>query len=734
MRRRFAIGVVASGLTLTSPAALLAASASKDQPVLFTADRLDYDDKNSVVTATGHVEISQQTVRTVPNRPPVTEERILTADSVIYFEKTGVVSATGHVVILEPTGDVLFADHVELTNDMRDGIISDFRMLMSDNARVAAVSGKRENGVETEMQKAVYSPCELCREKPDRPPLWQLRAQKIVHNQDTHDIQYYDAYMDIFGIPILYTPYISMPDPTVKRRSGFLAPTYGNTDGIGFMYGQPYYIVLAPYEDLVLRPIITQLQGPVFATEFRERFNNGEMDLSGSVTQADFTNSSNTVEHNKLRGNIEGTGRFDLDDEWRTGFDLARASDDTYLARYNFRGDNILTTDGFLEGFDGRNYASIAGYTWQGLRPGDDVATTPLVAPMLDYNFVSQPNNHGAYFIADTNFVSLTRLTGTDSHRVSLRGAWHLPYTGAGGDVFEATIQTEGDVYYADHVPDPSNPNGTNGLSGVTGRFLPQLELSWRYPLARFYKTQREVIEPIAAIVVGPNGSNPDKIPNEDSQSIEFDDSNLFSLNPFPGVDRVEGGQRIDYGLNTGIYGENGGSVTGFLGQSYRLTSTSIFNTGSGLEDQFSDFVGNVRYSPGDYYDVLYRFRLSKDNLDPRLSELTINAGPPNLRFSGTYVFISEESGTSTPNFSTRTEVHASISSKLNDYWSVQVATTQDLTGSGSLQDQFNITYKDECFTMIGTYLRRDFSNAEIQPGNTFLVQFVFKNLGQIRS
>ena len=337
MRRGFAIGVVASGLTLTSPAALLAASASKDQPILFTADRLDYDDKNSVVTAIGHVEISQQTVRNVPKGPPVVEERILTADSVIYFEKTGVVSATGHVVILEPTGDVVFADHVELTNDMRDGIINDFRMLMSDNARVAAASGKRENGVETEMQKAVYSPCDLCREKPDRPPLWQLRSRKIVHNQDTHDIQYYDAYMDIFGIPILYTPYLSMPDPTVKRRSGFLAPTYGNSSDLGFMFGLPYYIVVAPSEDLTLRPIVTQNQGPVFAGQFRERFDHGEMELSGSVTQADFTNSSNTVEHNKLRGNIEGTGRFDLDDEWRTGFDLARASDDTYLARYNFR-------------------------------------------------------------------------------------------------------------------------------------------------------------------------------------------------------------------------------------------------------------------------------------------------------------------------------------------------------------------------------------------------------------
>lgn len=179
---------------------------------------------------------------------------------------------------------------------------------------------------------------------------------------------------------------------------------------------------------------------------------------------------------------------------------------------------------------------------------------------------------------------------------------------------------------------------------------------------------------------------------------------------------------------------KTGAASPAFFGQSYRLTSTSVFNTGSGLEDQLSDFVGNVRYSPGGYYDILYRFRLSKDNLEPRLSELTVNAGPPKLHFAGTYIFISQESSSSNPGFSARTEVTASVSSKLNDYWSVQAGTVQDLTGSGSLQDQFNITYKDECFTMIGTYLRRDFNNREIQPGNTFLVQFVFKNLGQIRS
>jgi LPS-assembly protein len=728
MRRVLAIGIVALGLTLATPAAVQA-QASKDQPVLVSADRVSYDQDKSIVTASGHVEVSQTTTIET-NGQIAQEERVLLADNVIYNEKTGVISASGHVSLLEPSGVVTFAEYVELTNDMKEGVVRDLRMRLSDNSRLAAASASRRGGVVTEMNKAVYSPCEICSEKPERAPLWQLRADKVVHNQNTHDIKYYDAFLDIYGFPIMYTPYLSHPDPTVKRRSGFLAPTYGSSSQLGFLFGLPYYVVVDQSEDILLRPIVTENQGAVFSGQYRKRFTHGNLDLSGSVTQADFTNSSNTVKHDVVRGHVFGKGRFDLSDTWRTGFDLARASDDTYLSRYNFPAQNVLTTRGFLEGFDRRNYASIEAYTFQGLRPTDNANTTPLIAPTIDYNYSGDPNSRGAYFTFDTNFLSLTRRTGVDSHRLSLRGGWHLPYIAEHGDVFEATITTQADAYYVDNVPDPSRPG--SGLNGVTGRFFPQLGLSWRYPLARVYKTQRQLIEPIAALVIGPNGSNPDKIPNEDSQSFEFDDSDLFKLSRFPGLDRVESGQRLDFGLNTGLYDKGGGSLTAFLGESFRLRRPSAFTTGSGLEDRLSDIVGRLHFVPGGYYDFLYRFRLDKDTLQPRRNEITMSAGPPLLRFTGDYIFLSEESGIG--GFSKREEVSGRLTSKLTDYWTVGGQTVQNLSGGGTLAYQFDATYEDECFSLIGTFVRREFTDREIRPSNTILFRFVFKHLGEVKT
>ena len=462
MRRAIAIGIVALALTLATPgpgqAALInaphalkgeGAKETKNEPVLLTADKVEYSQDQSIVTASGHVEASQG-------------DRVLLADTVSYNQKTGVVTASGHVSLLEPTGEVVFADYAELTNDMKDGIIHDLKIRLSDNSRMAAAGGRREGGVVTEMRKGVFSPCDVCKDQPKKPPLWQLRADKIVHNNETHDIKYYDAFLDMYGLPVLYTPYMSMPDPTVKRRTGFLAPSYGNSSDLGFIAGLPYYIVLDDSSDVTVRPIITEKQGPVLASEYRQRFTHGALDLQGSITEADFTDSSGTVEHNDLRGHIFGKGRFDLDNMWRTGFDLARASDDTYLARYNFTyPDNVLTTRGFLEGYDNRNYASLESYLFQGLRPTDTAKTTPLVAPLMNYNYFGYPNSHGAYFTLDTNLMSLSRVTGVDSNRISLKGGWHLPYTGEGGDVFEATIMTQGDLYYVSDVPDPGNP-GSN--------------------------------------------------------------------------------------------------------------------------------------------------------------------------------------------------------------------------------------------------------------------------------
>src|SRR3546814_116661 len=136
-------------------------------PILITADELTYDETNGLVVAAGNVEISQS-------------DRVLLADKVTYDINADVVTAEGNVTLIQPGGDTVSAEFVELTGDLKEGFIRDIRVLLADNTRIAAASGTRTGGNRTEFSTGVFSPCELCRDDPTRPPLWQLKANEEI--------------------------------------------------------------------------------------------------------------------------------------------------------------------------------------------------------------------------------------------------------------------------------------------------------------------------------------------------------------------------------------------------------------------------------------------------------------------------------------------------------------------------------------------------------------------------
>jgi len=191
-----------------------------EAPVLISADELQYDQEFGLTVAKGHVELDQA-------------DQILLADTVTYNQRTDTVTASGHVSLLQPSGDIVFADFVELSDDMRDGFVKDIRLLLSDRSRLAGNTGRRVNGTRTEIRRAVYSPCELCQDDPRQPPVWQIKAEDVVHDKDLQIVEYHDATMEIDGVPVLWSPYFSHPDPSVKRASGFLVPSMGFSNTLG---------------------------------------------------------------------------------------------------------------------------------------------------------------------------------------------------------------------------------------------------------------------------------------------------------------------------------------------------------------------------------------------------------------------------------------------------------------------------------------------------------------------
>jgi LPS-assembly protein len=698
-----------TALLVIAAGASAAQDTDKLAPLLFTADELTHDRELGIVTARGNVEITRN-------------DRTLLADTISYNERENIVSASGHVTLMEPDGVVLFAEFMELTGDFKDGIIRGIRIRLSDNARIAASGARRSAGLRTEMRNAVYSPCDKCASATGDPPLWQIKAARVVHDQEKRVIEYTDAWMEIAGIPVMYTPYFSHPDPTVKRKTGFLTPRVGGSTSLGTSISTPYFVAIAPNRDATITPTLMTKEGLLLEGEYRELHRDWLFEARGSITYDS---------ENEIRGHVDAFLRHDVNDTWRWGADIKRSTDDTFLRRYRIGSESSLNTRLFAEAFRGRDYASADAYLFQGLRASDDPGTTPIVFPMLELNHVGGPGKFGETTSLDASLLVLTRTDGTDTRRLSLRGGIGKPLYGMFGDVIELSATLRGDLYhYASH-PIKGDTGGFD--TGFEGRIYPLLSAGWRLPLTRRHGANiTEILEPAVAVFASPNMGNSSTIPNEDSIEQEFDETNLFQPNKFTGLDRVEFSTRISYGLRWGVHGAKGGSTSFFIGQRYRIRKDDSFPDGSGLEDHFSDLVARVRVQPGRNLRLAYKTRIDKNDLSPRRTELNLTAGAPALNLQTNYVFFDRQEGSE---FGGREELSGQVAARLDRLWRTAFSTRYDLEGDGDLRSVgLNFTYECECFIFDISLQRQFYQDRDLKPSDSIFFRLTFKTLGEVRT
>ncbi|MDR3530830.1 MAG: LPS assembly protein LptD [Rhodopila sp.] len=693
-----------------------------DQPVTFTADEVDYDKDKSLVTATGHVEAWQN-------------GHVMRADKITFDRNTGVAAATGHVVLLEPDGEVMFADYAEMQNNMNDGILKDMRALLQQNGKLAANGAQRTGGQINELSKVVYTTCNLCAKDPTRPPLWQIRASSAVQDQEHKKIEYTDATLEMYGIPVAYFPYFWHADPSVKRESGLLPPVVGNSSAIGFFYGQPYYIVLDDQSDATLLPMITTRAGPQLDIEYRRRFNDGTLLLN---TSAGYINDS-------PQGSFAGTGQFNFDDTWRWGFTVNRASSTDYVRDFHLTeglsGDpNILMSQFYVEGFGEGSYTRLDSKVYQGLTSAINSSALPIVLPRYTYSYVGTPDSLGGRLSVTTGAFNIIRSEGTNTRRGALTVDYERPFTGLLGDQWKITLHGDAEAYDASEFTGLPNYGPTNNVG--TARALPQMAVDFRWPFARnsgAWGTQ--IIEPIAQLVVAPQvgDSQLRRYPNEDSLDFEFTDANLFGFNHHSGTDVLDGGVRANVALH-GAWYLGGTTFDGLIGQSYRTTKDDVYPVGSGLRDQVSDIVARASFSPTQWLDLTYRTRLDKDTLATHFSDAVATVGVEKFRISGGYIYTNTNPYSyydqpapppaGNPYYFPRNEITLAVSSKWGDYRFNGYAR-RDLATNQMVMIGADAIYEDECFILDLKLYRRYTSINGDSGSTTVLFLLTFKTIGQ---
>jgi LPS-assembly protein len=696
------------------------ASISQDTPVTFTADEVEYDRERGIVTARGRVEAWQG-------------ERFLRADEFSYDRNTGVVRVRGNVELQDPDGQVLFADEAELRDRLRDGVLQGVRALLAANGRLAATAGRRTGGVINELARVVYSPCNLCPEEPTAPPLWQVQARRAIQDKETERITYRDAQLRFFGWPVLYTPYLSHPDPSAPRATGFLFPTIGGTRFLGGFVETPYFWAIDQSSDLTIRPIFATRQAPNLGLEYRKLFNFGEISANGSVGWFDESEAGGTGRA-AFGGHIFSRGRFSVDENWRVGFDLNRATSELYLRTYRYEYRRVLTSQAFAEGFWGtERYVRADSRAYQGLRPTDDNSRIPFVLPNLFYEQAPREKVLGGFLTADANVVSIYRQIGSQSQRLATRLRWERPEIGRLGEVWTLRAQGEALGYYArgqDQVPaNVSVPDGTQGVGNL------RAALDWRWPLVRDAGIWgHQMIEPRVQFVTGPNTGRQTTVPNEDSVDFEFTDANLFALNRFTGRDRQEGGSRVDAALGGAWNFRNGGQVEGLIGRSFAFSDTR-WNPypQSGLDKRASDYVARLRVAPVPWFETIGRVRtLGEQPLNTSFVDTiaSVSFGPVSV--SAGY-FESPPLPYLIPS-RTRREVGAGFGARIGEYWRISVSGSYDLKLDRAALVQGAAGYEDECFIIEGRFVRRfaEQVTGTAYPGNTLvLMRIGFKTLGE---
>jgi len=688
-----------------------------EAPFLLSADQMIHDSDLGQVTAKGNVEISSA-------------GRVLLADSVSYNQRDGVVTASGNLTLMEPGGEVIFAEHLQLSEDLTEGFIESIRILLTDKSRFAANGARRQGANRLEMTKAVYSPCEICREHPDRAPLWQLKAVRVIHHRDDHEIEYRNATLEVYGVPIAYTPYFRHADPLTPRKSGFLAPEFGSSSELGTTIQVPYFWAIDRQRDLTLAPIVATEEGVVLTGEYRALTSRGGYEGEASLTYTDERNDRNEKLDDKVfRGHIDALGRFGIDETWRWGFDLSRTTDDTYLSRYGFDDEDTLTTSLFVEGFRGRHYMAASAYSFQGLEIEDDSGTTPLVAPLLEYAVVVEPDRLPGRLYMDASAVSIYREDDFDSRRFSADGLWQLPHVGSAGDVYTLSAGLGLDVYWLNGFTPTGQAAGAVDSNGIEARLRPMAALEWRFPFVRRSHSVRQVIEPVAQMILTPYGGNPKEIPNEDSRSLEFDETNLFSLGRFPGHDRVESGPRANLGLKASLFGASGGYTTLTMGQVFRVRDDDTFAEQSGLDDHRSDYVMALTVAPSSFFDLTNRLRLDRNKFSLRRNEIYFSIGPKFLRFSTSYVALEREQ--TSDELAAREELFNALRWQIGQRWIATAESRRDLRDDGQqIRSGVGIQYLDECigFSLIA---ERSFTrDRDVEPSTSIKFRFLLQNLG----
>lgn len=675
-------------------------SRAQSGDVVLLADQVLVQQGGDTLVATGNVEALHQGTR-------------LTASTIIYDRSNNTLDIQGPLRITQPNGDVLTATQAQLDQGFRNGLLESARFVLDEQLQIASARAARVQGRYTAMSQVAATSCQVC--GTEGPPLWAIRATRVVHDAEERQIYFDNAQLRVLGVPVFFIPRMRLPDPTLERARGFLIPELKTSTLLGFGIKLPYFIPIGDHADLTLTPFVSPITRTL-ELRYRQAFRTGDITVNGAI-------SRDNLQSGEARGLFFAEGVFRLPRDFRLSFDIEAVSDEAYLNDYNSdfkkdRLDSAIT----LSRTKRNSFFSTGLIHYESLTDGENNATQPTIIGDLRYNRRYFPKRiggevrlgfqiHAHYRYSDTDVDGPDAdsvVDGRDVGRANLDLSWRDRWTLPGG--VRAGVLTQ---VWVDHFQVAQDAASETDYTEVT----PAASLELRWPLIKQTASgARVLLEPVAQ--VGWIGGERSGVPNDESTRVEFDEGNLLSLSRFPAADRRERGLIGAAGLRWMRQDPDGWRAALTLGRVWRDDPDADLSRSSGQDSQTSDwlFAGQFAHRTG----IQLLARGLYDSVETRFTKAEMRANVTRDRYAlgASYILLTTDS--LEDRFDAQSQWRLNGRYNIDRNWTATSNTRYDIAEGQFLMAGVGAEYRNECVAVNFSVSRSFASSTNLEPSTDF--------------
>ena len=476
-----------------------------------------------------------------------------------------------------------------------------------NDPRFKGLSSSSDNGITT-INKGVFTSCK----KNDDCPPWTIQADKIIYDENKKQINYDNAIVKIYDIPVLYFPKFFHPGPSVKRQSGFLVPHINNSNILGSSLQIPYFYVLSDNKDFTFKPTLFDKNIFMLQNEYRQQ--NKKSFFITDLNIVDGYKSKNSNEKNTLT-HLFSKYEMDLDFEnfveSSLNISLQKVNNDTYLKIFD---SNIVNTDLKPDNFDtltsdinlnleNENFDLNAGFTAYENLSKQNSDRYQYVLPYYDFSKSFFENNNFASF----NFLSQGDNILKDTNSLRSRMINNIKIQSY--DYF-SEIGFKNNFNYHLKNTISAGKNNVEYDSSPHVKLMNVFEFASSFPLYNIGENYIDNLNPKISLRI-----NPSDMKTYKNEIRQINNDNIFDIDRLGLIDTLESGNSLTLGVD--YKKEEIDNINKYfelkLGTVLRAKSNNNIPSNSTIDKKNSNYFGKITNNFNDNIDLNYEFSVNHD-------------------------------------------------------------------------------------------------------------------------